>query len=115
MNKFLSAKGRAIDTALMQEKHGAQVALGNANMNARGDIVGRGGVVKKTAKEVEQDYYANNPNAVESKQVSLKDLSDEVVVPTIGDVIDKINSAREAGPEGTPAAPKRKRNVRDAD
>ena len=50
-------KGRPLDisTLIMMNEH--SVALGNANMNARGDILGKGGTVIKTAEQISSDYY----------------------------------------------------------
>lgn len=79
--KITTLKGRQIDIAALRERHGATVALGNANMNARGDIVGRGGVVVRSSEEITKDYYESNPNAVtNAAPISLKDISDEIVM-----------------------------------
>lgn len=50
-------RGKPIDisTLVMMNEH--SVALGNANMNARGDILGKGGTVVKTAEQRSSEYY----------------------------------------------------------
>ncbi len=58
---------------LMNEK---AHAVGNAQMNARGDIMGLGGVIIKSREQTSQEYHQTNPKAV--KQVALKDLIEEV-------------------------------------
>lgn len=53
-------KGRAIDmqALLMVNEHA--VALGNANMNARGDILGEGGQIIRTSEQITEEYYQLN-------------------------------------------------------
>ena len=73
-------KGEVIDMAALASRNGHVVALGNASMNARGDLVDRQGNVLKAREVIVQDYYKNNPKAV-TQSVSLKDLGDEVLTP----------------------------------
>jgi hypothetical protein len=49
-------RGKKIDlqSLIMMNEH--TVALGNANMNARGDVLGKGGRVVKTAEERHAEY-----------------------------------------------------------
>lgn len=64
-----SYKGRAIDLAALVMMNEHAVALGNANMNARGDILGKGGSVVKTAEEVNEEYYQKlNAAAIETDE-----------------------------------------------
>jgi hypothetical protein len=56
-------KGKELDIAHFLAVNGHQIALGNASMNARGDIVGRGGKVIRKREEVVQEYYERNPKA----------------------------------------------------
>lgn len=106
--KVTSMKGKQIDFNAIREAHGATIALGNARMNARGDIIGRGGAVVKTKETVVRDYYENNPKAVSVTSVSLKDLADEVMVMTPAEVVASLEAqAKEA--------PKPKRKIKDED
>jgi hypothetical protein len=70
--KIRSNKGVEIDFGAIMARNEETVAVGNANMNARGDILGRDGQVVKSRDEVAQEYHRANPNAV--KRVSLKDI-----------------------------------------
>lgn len=88
--KVTSARGEVIDMGALASRNSTVVALGNAGMNARGDIVDRAGKVLKTRDVVVQDYYNNNPRAV-SQTVSLRDLGDEVLTPK--EAIAKIDAA----------------------
>lgn len=105
--KTFSQKGQLIDFGKLIETQGATIAVGNANLNARGDIVGRGGAIVKTRDEVANDYYNNNPKAV-SSFVSLNDIEDEVMTPAAA-----VAAAIEAAPAPEVVAeiapPKKKR------
>ena len=45
-------------------------AVGNAKVNARGDELGAGGKIVRTREQVLQDYYKNNPRAMEEEVVA---------------------------------------------
>ena len=53
--KHKSYRGKVVDMELLRFQHEHAVAAGNASMNARGDILGRGGVIKKTREELLQE------------------------------------------------------------
>lgn len=55
-NKVYTAQGELIDMHALATKHANTPALGNARMNARGDILGDGGVVLKTQEQVEAEW-----------------------------------------------------------
>lgn len=59
-----TAMGKEIDMQTLMLQNERAIALGNANLNARGDqIDARGNIVKKR-EELAQDYYRANPKAV---------------------------------------------------
>ena len=95
-----SMRGEVLDMAAIAARNSHVVALGNASMNARGDIVDRSGNVLKSREVVVQEYYNSNPKAV-TQSVSLKDLGDEVLTPA--QAIAKLEGKLEK-----PAAKKRK-------
>ena len=103
-------KGVVIDMAALSTRNSTVVAIGNANMNARGDIVDRAGNVLKSRETVVQEYYNSNPKAV-TQTVSLKDLGDEILTPA-----QMAKQAEEAGllPQSS-RAKKRKIVEDDAD
>ncbi len=108
--KVTSMKGKQIDLNALREAHGATVALGNASMNARGDIVGRGGAVVKSKEDVVRDYYENNPKAVTVSSVSLKDITDEVMTMTPAEAVAALEAQAKQ-----PEAPKTRRKIKDGD
>ena len=79
---YRSTKGQEINFDLLARENQNVVAVGNANLNARGDRLGPGGKIIETAEEILQksavqqaadpttSYDQSNPNAV--KMVSIK-------------------------------------------
>lgn len=78
--KIRSMQGKTVDFAALTEAQN-RVALGNAKMNGRGDLLGKGGVVVATKEELVRDYYQNNPKAVSVSPVALNNITDEVLSP----------------------------------
>ena len=52
MAKHTSYRGQSIDMYMMKYQNQHDRALGNANMNARGDKLGAGGTIVKTREEL---------------------------------------------------------------
>ena len=68
-NKHISMRGEVVDMERLRTAHGAQPALGNAKVNARGDKLGDGGIVLKTQEQIEHEWAlakakADKANAV---------------------------------------------------
>jgi hypothetical protein len=67
-------KGEIVDFNKLRLQNAEQIALGNAPINARGDILGAGGVVVKTQEQVEAEFNARLADAREiSNPVNIKD------------------------------------------
>ena len=66
--KVTSMRGKVVDMSLLMAQNEDKVALGNARMNARGDIVTPNGEVVTPSEQIIKQYNASNPRAV--KQVS---------------------------------------------
>lgn len=94
-------RGKPIDFARLMAKHADKIAVGNASMNARGDVVDRRGVVVKPREELAREYHRHNPKAV--RQQSIRDISQEVFL-----------TPDEAWKQVTQTA-KKKRKIADAD
>lgn len=65
-----SMRGVTIDMDAMRAANESSVAVGNAKMNARGDIMGANGQIEVRREQIAREYLAKNPQA--AKQVSLK-------------------------------------------
>jgi len=75
--RVLTMRGQHLDMARLMAQNAHKIALGNASMNARGDIID-GGRVIKPREQIARDYHRGNPKAV--RQVALRDISQEVFV-----------------------------------
>lgn len=70
---YKTMQGRVVDIEALKARNELTLAVGNADMNARGDKVGKGGKIVKKREEVVAEYYDDNPNAVpKQNQKSLK-------------------------------------------
>lgn len=58
MARHVTAKGEPIDMAALIAQNSTAPALGNARMNARGDILGEKGIVLKTQEQIEAEWAA---------------------------------------------------------
>lgn len=98
--KVVSMKGEMVDFTRYLANNEKTVAVGNGNMNARGDQVGRGGQIIKGREEIAADYYKANPKAV--KKVAIADLSSEVFA-------SPADAWKEAVEDVKPKAPSKKK------
>jgi len=68
---YKTMQGKEIDMDRLMVKNELMPAIGNAGVNARGDIIGPGGKIVKKREEVMADYYETNPKAIQQEpQVS---------------------------------------------
>lgn len=112
MAKYRTAQGKELDIQAMMLTNEKTIAVGNARMNARGDLLGNGGKIVKTREELAAEYYENDPKAV--TKVSLKNNLDEQIpaktvedVPVTPEVAEEIKAA-DSEFETAPAKPKKK-------
>lgn len=76
-----SYRGKEVDMISLAKKYEKVVALGNAHMNGRGDILGKGGKIVKTREEQLAEYYEGNQHQVKSvnlKEDSMKSVEEEI-------------------------------------
>lgn len=71
-----SMRGVEVDFAFHLAQNEDMVAVGNARMNARGDILGPGGKVVMTRADIAAEYHSKSKQAV--KHVAISKLEDEV-------------------------------------
>jgi hypothetical protein len=77
----VSYRGKQVDMVSLAKKYEKNVALGNAHMNGRGDIIGHGGKIVKTREEQLAEYYEGNKAVTEEvnlKKESVKEVEKEV-------------------------------------
>jgi hypothetical protein len=99
--KITTMQGKTLDIGAIMAQNETAIALGNASMNARGDIVGPGGAIIRRKEQVAQEYHKSNPNAV--KTVSLKDLQADVFMTPA----DAVTEAKKDIAEKAVAKPRR--------
>ena len=66
-----SYKGKEVDMSQLLEQQSGTLAAGNMRVNARGDLIGKGGKIIKTREQLENEYVSKNPNAVKQKSENL--------------------------------------------
>lgn len=59
MVRHITMRGELIDMNRLRSINGDTPAIGNASLNARGDILGQGGVILKTQEQIEAEWEAN--------------------------------------------------------
>jgi hypothetical protein len=79
--RHISMRGEVIDMNRLRTVNAETVALGNANLNARGDIIGKGGIVLKTQEQIEAEWEANRVAREES--VKKADIKADALIPDV--------------------------------
>jgi hypothetical protein len=72
----VTLRGKQIDMARLVSEHGSKRALGNANMNARGDLLAADGHVLRSHEAMTAAYHRENPKAV--RQVGINSIEKEM-------------------------------------
>lgn len=78
VTRHISMRGEVIDMNRLRAVNADTPALGNASLNARGDIIGKGGVVLKTQEQIEAEWEANRRAREESVRVA--DIKSEAMI-----------------------------------
>jgi len=60
---YKTMQGKEIDMDKLVRNNELVPAVGNMRVNARGDMIGPGGVIVKKREDVIAEYYETNPNA----------------------------------------------------
>lgn len=93
MSQYKSNKGKIVDFQSLLAQYGDQPAVGNMNVNARGDLIGKGGQVIQTAEDRARAYYKDNPKSSTASKSSIKGpMPDEVKQPQ-SDMSPKVKTA----------------------
>lgn len=59
---YKTMQGKEIDIDKLRQRNETTLAVGNAKVNARGDVLGPGGQIIKKAEEIASEYYTGRPN-----------------------------------------------------
>lgn len=69
----------SIDMELLKFQNQHSVALGNAHMNARGDLIGQGGLVLKTREELLEEHEKEmRVSDVEPADITVSSISNSI-------------------------------------
>jgi hypothetical protein len=69
MTLYRSANGKIVDMVKLAQQHELTVAAGNANVNARGDKLGPGGIIIEKREEAAAQYHSIPKKTVETQPV----------------------------------------------
>jgi hypothetical protein len=72
VTKHLTLRGRSIDYNRLRAAHGLKKAVGNAGVNARGDIINKSGVILKTQEQIEAEWARKQAAIKASTSVDIK-------------------------------------------
>ena len=56
-------QGKTIDMEKLMRQHELTPAVGNQNVNARGDLLGSGGRIIKKREDMIKEYYEDHPES----------------------------------------------------
>lgn len=65
---YRSMQGKQVDMDLLRKRNELTPAVGNARVNARGDLLGPGGKIVKKHEDVVKEYYQQNPQTVADEE-----------------------------------------------
>ena len=87
--RHVTARGQPFDMARLRDLNAHKPALGNANRNARGDIIDKKGVVLKTQEQITAEWAsAKRQRDNQTKPVNIKsdtllaDIGTKLIAPT---------------------------------
>jgi len=101
---YKTMQGKSIDMDLLRKKNELTPAVGNARMNARGDILGPGGKIVKKREDVAKEYYKTKPVASETPKPVAAQASTEEVTTTVETTPKKATRAQQkVQKEATPS------------
>jgi len=83
---YKSMQGKMVDMEKIMSQNELMPAIGNLNVNARGDEIGPGGKIVRKREEAVSEYYENNPKAMPSRSgiVRTKDADPTLSTVTSG-------------------------------
>ena len=58
---YKSMQGKHVDIDKLRQRNELTLAVGNAKINARGDMLGPGGKIIKRAEDIASEYYTGRP------------------------------------------------------
>ena len=90
---YRTMQGRMVDIDKLRAANETVPAIGNMNVNARGDVIGQGGKIVRTKGDVMKDYY-QTPKGV-AQDVAVKrpapqaKAEPQVMNPTVREIVQQ--------------------------
>jgi hypothetical protein len=76
-------QGKVVDMEKLMRQNELMPAIGNMNVNARGDELGTGGKIIRRREDIVADYYEDNPNARPlAVAEEVEEVKEEALTPT---------------------------------
>jgi len=110
-----SMRGASIDLAKLMARQEKNITVGNTKTNARGDQLGKGGRIVKTADELAREHYnRNDPKAVVQGGIKIDDDTPEIQNTRVQEVEKPVEDDW-VEPTPPPAEPKPKAKAVEED
>ena len=78
---YRTMQGRMIDIDKLRAQNESVPAVGNMNVNARGDVIGKGGAVVKKKEQVMKEYYQTPKGAAQDTPVKKSPVQKSQPIP----------------------------------
>jgi GTP-sensing pleiotropic transcriptional regulator CodY len=72
-------KGKTIDMTALKQKNAKTIAVGNMRVNARGDLLGKGGKILKTKEQLTNEKYDKKRTKEVNTTASLNSSAEEML------------------------------------
>ena len=105
MARHVTARGEPIDMGALIAQNATSPALGNAKMNARGDILGKDGVILKTQEQIEAEWAAEKAKQklMAGKPGNIKEPLQTMIDPNAVPPAKKLTEDQNFEPDLTPS------------
>ena len=104
MSKHRSMRGEPIDLQKLAAESEKSITVGNTKTNARGDVLGKGGKVVKSAESVAREHYnKNNPKAVKVTGLGGDEIKKQIEDDWDEPVIEEKEAPKKTAPKSKPA------------
>jgi hypothetical protein len=79
---YKTMQGKTVDMEKLMSQHELMPAIGNINVNARGDELGPGGKIIRKREDIVAEYYEDNPKAKKEKIEPVQTKQSDSIVST---------------------------------
>jgi len=105
MVQHRSNRGKIIDFQTLIAQQGDEPAVGNMKVNARGDVIGKGGKVIQKAEDRAREHHKANPKTDTAQKSSLKGPMPDEQQTTESDMAPVVKTGKARATEEAKAVP----------